>query len=64
MGIEDDLRQVLEICKGDHKAALRMVLVANAYYEEEIERLKAEAAAGYKRGQVRKAPRRKQSNAI
>lgn len=54
MGIDDDLRQVLEICKGDYKAALRLVLVANAFYEEEIERLKAEASAGYRRGQVRK----------
>lgn len=49
MGIDDDLRQVLEICKGDYKAALRMVLIANAYYEEEIERLKAQTSNGYRR---------------
>jgi len=54
VGIDDDIRQVLEICKGDYKAALRLVLVANAFYEEEIERLKAESSAGYRRGQVRK----------
>lgn len=59
MGVDDDLRQVLEICKGDYKAALRLVLVANAFYEEEIERLKAEASVGFRRGQVRKAPRRR-----
>lgn len=40
-----------------------MVLVANAFYEEEIDWLKAEASVGYKRGQVRKAPRRRQGNA-
>lgn len=54
MSIDDDLRQVLDICKGDLKAALRMVLVANAYYEEEIMRLKNEASTGYARGKVRK----------
>ena len=54
VSIDDDLRQVLDICKGDLKAALRMVLVANAYYEEEIGRLKNEASTGYARGKVRK----------
>lgn len=59
MGNDDDIRQVLEICKGDYKAALRMVLVANAFYEEEIARLKAEASFGYVRGKGRKpAPAR------
>ena len=52
--VDSDIREVLAICKGDYKAALRLVLVANAFYEEEIERLKAEASAGYRRGQVRK----------
>jgi hypothetical protein len=54
VSIDDDLRQVLNICKGDLKAALRMVLVANAYYEEEIRRLKNEASTGFARGKVRK----------
>jgi hypothetical protein len=30
------------------------VLVANAFYEQEIERLKQEASSGYGRGKVRK----------
>ncbi|MBS0248893.1 MAG: hypothetical protein JSR61_19930 [Proteobacteria bacterium] len=55
--MDDDLWQVLEICKGDYKAALRMVLVANAYYEEEIVRLKAAASNGYQRV---KQPQKKQ----
>jgi hypothetical protein len=54
--VDDDLWQVLQICKGDYKAALRMVLVANAYYEEEIARLKAAASNGYQRV---KQPRKK-----
>lgn len=54
MSIDSDIRQVLDICKGSYPDALRMVLVANAYYEEEIARLKNEASSGYARGQVRK----------
>ena len=53
MGVESDIKQVLEICKGSYPDALRMVLVANAYYEEEIARLKAESSAGYTRGKMR-----------
>ena len=34
------------------------MLVANAYYEEEMQRLKNEASSGYGRGQVRKAVRK------
>jgi hypothetical protein len=51
---ENDLKQVLEICKGDVMAALRMVLIANQFYEEEIRMLKEEASAGYGRGRIRK----------
>lgn len=58
MQIEDDIRQVLEICKGDYKAALRMVLIANQFYEEEIARLKNEASTGFARGAVRKPAKR------
>lgn len=47
MSIDNDVCQALEICKGDAMAALRMVLVANAIYEEKIRRLKQEASAGY-----------------
>ncbi len=52
--MDDDIRQVLEICKCVYKAALRLVLLANAFYQQEIERLKQEASAGYGRGKVRK----------
>ena len=38
VSIDNDVRQVLEICKGNVMAALRMVLIANAYYKEEIRR--------------------------
>jgi hypothetical protein len=61
VSVDEDIRQVLEICKGDDKAALSLVLVANAFYEQEIERLKIEASAGYGRGKVRK-PSQKLTN--
>jgi hypothetical protein len=54
VGIDDDICQVLEICKGDVMTALRMVLIANAFYEEEIKRLKNEASAGLVRRKIRK----------
>ena len=59
MSIENDVRQALELCHGDPMAALRMVLVANAFYEEEIRRLKHEASSGYGRGKVRKPAEKK-----
>ncbi len=54
MSTDDAIRQVLDICKGDYKAALRLVLIANQFYEEEIRLLKEEASAGYARGKIRK----------
>jgi DNA-binding GntR family transcriptional regulator len=54
VSIDNDFRQALEICNGDAMAALRMVLIANAFYEEEIRRLKQEASTGYGRGKIRK----------
>ncbi|HEV2593791.1 MAG TPA: hypothetical protein VGU01_01160 [Sphingomicrobium sp.] len=59
MSIDNDVRQALAICKGDAVAALRMVLVANAFYEKEIRRLKQEASAGYARGKIRKPAQKK-----
>lgn len=54
MSTDNDIRQVLDICKGDYKAALRLVLIANQFQEEEIRLLKEEASAGYGRGKIRK----------
>jgi len=54
VSIDDNIRQVLQICKGDYKAALRMVLIAISFYEDEIAKLKREASAGFARGKIRK----------
>lgn len=53
VSIENDIAQALEICRGDYKAALRMVMLASPYYEEEIARLKGEVSTGYTRGRVK-----------
>jgi hypothetical protein len=54
VSIDDDVQQVLDMCKGDYKEALRTVLIANKYYEEEIARLIGETSSGFARGRVRK----------
>lgn len=61
VSVDEDLRQVLDICRGDYKAALRMVLVANQFYEEEIARLKEEASAGYTRGKILQSEKARRS---
>jgi hypothetical protein len=43
------------MCKGDYKAVLRVVLIANRYHKQEIERLRQEASAGYGRGKTSQA---------
>jgi hypothetical protein len=57
--LDADVRQALAICGGDALAALRITPIANAFLEAEVERLRAEASAGFSRGWVRKAPARK-----
>ena len=61
MEVDDDMRQVLEICKDDYRTALRIVLIANRYYEEEIKTLRDEASAGYGREKIRR-PRKRQGS--
>jgi len=56
--LDDDVRAVLTMCGGDAIAALRITLIANAFLEAEVERLKSEASSGFSRGRVRKAPRK------
>ena len=59
--LDDDVRAALAICGGDAFAALRITLIANAFLEAEVERLKAEASSGFSQGRVRKAPRKSAS---
>jgi hypothetical protein len=57
--LDEDVRAALAICGGDAIAALRITLIANAFLEAEVERLKREASSGFSRGRVRKAPTRR-----
>jgi len=53
--IEDEVHEVLAICEGDAVAALRIILIANAFLKAEIDRLSAAVSSGFARGKVRKA---------
>ncbi len=43
------VNQVLAICEGDPRAALRTLLIANEYLHGEVERLEAMISKGYAR---------------
>jgi hypothetical protein len=51
-GVDDweaSVDQVLAICDGDPRAALRTLLIANEYLHTEVERLEALASKGFAR---------------
>jgi hypothetical protein len=47
--VDDDVRQAIELCGGDAVSALRITLIANAFLQEENERLKKQTSKGYTR---------------
>jgi hypothetical protein len=49
------VHEVLAICEGDAVAALRIILIANAFLKAEIDRLSVAVLSGFARGKVRKA---------
>lgn len=44
---EDEVDLAIEICGGDVRAALRISLIANAFLEAELDRVKAEIGPAY-----------------
>lgn len=46
---ERSIDEVLAICDGDTRAALRTLLIANAYLDAEVERLQTLISKGYSR---------------
>ncbi len=54
--LERQVEQVIAACAGEPRAALRALLVANAYLEAEVERLAEAVSRGYARGRIRRAP--------
>jgi hypothetical protein len=54
--LEAEVDEAIAICGGDARAALRAMLVANAYLEAEVERLAEAISTGFARGRIRKPP--------
>jgi hypothetical protein len=48
--LERDVDQAIALCGGDLRAALRTMVLANAFLEAEIERLTAAVSVGFTRG--------------
>lgn len=55
---ENETDEAIVICGGDIRAALKATLIANAFLEHELERIKEMLSAGYGRGRVRKPAKR------
>ena len=54
--IEAEADLAIMLCDGDVRAALKATLIANAYLEDEVERIREMLSTGYGRGKVRKVP--------
>jgi hypothetical protein len=50
--LEEAADQAIAVCGGDVRAALKAALVANSFYEREIERLIRAVSTGYTRGRA------------
>jgi hypothetical protein len=44
--------QAIAACGGDAREAVKALIIANAYLETDLEKLKAAASMGYARGQL------------
>jgi hypothetical protein len=51
--LEAEAAQAIAACGGDPRAAVRVLLVANAYLERENERLRQAVSAGFSRRKIR-----------
>ena len=54
--LEADTDGAIEACGGDPRAAVRALLVANRYLENEVDRLAEAVSAGFTRGRLRRPP--------
>ena len=52
--LEAEVDQAIATCGGDARAAVRVLLVANAYLEQENARLQQAVSAGFSRGKIRR----------
>ena len=60
--LERDVDQAIALCGGDMRAALRALLLANAFLEAEIERLTCSVSIGFIRGKM--SPSRQASETL
>lgn len=54
--LDSSVDAVIAMCDGDQRAALRALVAANEYLNNEVERLEAMISNGYARGQRRPRP--------
>jgi hypothetical protein len=50
--VEAEVEEAIALCGGDVRAALRATLIANAYLQDEVDRLAGAASAGFARRRV------------
>jgi hypothetical protein len=50
--IENDVETAIEACGGDSRAAVRALVVANAFLDAECERLRSLTSSGFARGKL------------
>ena len=60
--LERDVDQVIALCGGNMRAALRAMLLVNASFEAEIERLTRAVSIGFTRGKM--SPSRRASETL
>lgn len=55
--VETEVEEAIALCGGDVRAALRATLIANAFLQDEVDRLAGVASAGFARRRVDRRPR-------
>jgi hypothetical protein len=55
--VETEVEEAITLCGGDVRAALRATLIANAYLQDEVDRLAGAASAGFARRRVDRRPK-------
>jgi hypothetical protein len=53
--LEAEVEEVIALCGGDIRSALRAMLIANAYLQAEVDRLTDAVSAGFTRGRIHRS---------
>jgi hypothetical protein len=57
VAVETEVEEAITLCGGDVRAALRATLIANAYLQDEVDRLAGAASAGFGRRRADRRPK-------